>query len=319
MTGTLDADGEGLSVELFACPVEPLEPGPGAVPLAAADEAPGDPDPDLTDPTECRIEGADDDRAEIVALPGIEDDPAAGRPAEDVEAEVEDGVGDGDGDGVGEVFYLFQAPPEVLRGPGLGVGGSVTDDPASQAGGVAAPATGVERGGPEDDLMEGGRGGDDLRSGAGDDTVHGGAGGDALRGGAGDDALYGDYGRDRLWGGAGDDVLHGGRGRDRLIGGGGDDTLYSDGGADRMFGGRGADDFVFDLRDGTSNTILIGDFVSGRDRLLCLGHDAPATEADFEIRPIGDGLSNTLLFGEVVATFDTARGEAPAFDDLVFA
>ncbi|MEE3098132.1 MAG: hypothetical protein VX463_00035, partial [Pseudomonadota bacterium] len=117
MTGIVDADGEGLSVSLFVCFAGPPELGPETGPEAAEGDARSEPDPDLTVLPDCGIDGA----AEDDARPGIVDDPVAGEPAGD--ADVEDG----------EVAYLFQAPPEVLRGPGLGVGGAVADAPAAQA------------------------------------------------------------------------------------------------------------------------------------------------------------------------------------------
>ena len=71
----------------------------------------------------------------------------------------------------------------------------------------------------EDDVFDGGLGGDEIRGEGGNDT---------LLGGEGDDHLYGGIGNDVLNGGIGNDVLNGGLGDDNLTGGDGNDTyLYS--------------------------------------------------------------------------------------------
>jgi Ca2+-binding RTX toxin-like protein len=66
-----------------------------------------------------------------------------------------------------------------------------------------------------------------LRGGPGDDTLVGGAGGDKLLGGPGDDTLVGRGGDDALYGGPGNDKLIGGRGTDTCVGGPGRDTARS--------------------------------------------------------------------------------------------
>lgn len=72
------------------------------------------------------------------------------------------------------------------------------------------------RGGPGDDRLIGGGGGDKLV---------GGPGNDLLKGFVGDDALFGGPGDDRLLGGSGDDALSGGPGLDVLLGGSGTNVL----------------------------------------------------------------------------------------------
>jgi Ca2+-binding RTX toxin-like protein len=97
-----------------------------------------------------------------------------------------------------------------------------------------------------------------LAGGPGDDRVSGGAGGDApplqpctspITGcsASGGDWLYGDEGDDVLVGGGSEDSLDGGPGDDDLRGGGAHDLLYGDGhaaasgGADVLDGGSGSD------------------------------------------------------------------------------
>ncbi|MBL4811467.1 MAG: type I secretion protein, partial [Rhodobacteraceae bacterium] len=69
---------------------------------------------------------------------------------------------------------------------------------------------------PNDDLIYGHEGDDDIDAGAGNDVVYGGQDDDEINGGVGDDTLYGDGGQDILWGDEGDDVLYGGAGDDTI-------------------------------------------------------------------------------------------------------
>ncbi|MEM8571733.1 MAG: fasciclin domain-containing protein [Pseudomonadota bacterium] len=109
-------------------------------------------------------------------------------------------------------------------------------------------------GGEGNDFIKGGRGADrlfgqdgddDLSGNRGDDRVGGGLGNDDLGGGNGDDLVRGGRGRDELSGGDGDDTLNGGRGRDDIDGDDGDDLLNGGRGRDTLEGGEGADTFVF--------------------------------------------------------------------------
>src|SRR5919201_607934 len=65
-----------------------------------------------------------------------------------------------------------------------------------------------------------------LYGGPGNDIIAGGRGGDNLFGGTGNDVLIGGSGSDHLYGGPGDDVLYGGPNRDTFDCGPGDDTVY---------------------------------------------------------------------------------------------
>jgi Ca2+-binding RTX toxin-like protein len=69
-----------------------------------------------------------------------------------------------------------------------------------------------------DDIHQGGSGGDSLR---------GGPDGDLLDGGEGNDSLYGGAGNDTILGGDGDDLIEGGAGADSLDGGAGTGDLLS--------------------------------------------------------------------------------------------
>ena len=66
-----------------------------------------------------------------------------------------------------------------------------------------------------------------LQGGPGNDTLIGGRGGDKLTGGPGNDTLFGHGGDDALYGGPGNDTLIGGRGNDTCVGGPGRDTARS--------------------------------------------------------------------------------------------
>jgi Tol biopolymer transport system component len=92
-------------------------------------------------------------------------------------------------------------------------------------------------GGDDSDTLFGGLGDDTIRErrfgvnehlygGPGNDIVAGGRGGDDLFGGTGNDVLIGGSGSDRLYGGPGDDTLYGGPNRDTFDCGPGDDTVY---------------------------------------------------------------------------------------------
>ena len=85
--------------------------------------------------------------------------------------------------------------------------------------------------------------------------VYAGAGDDVLRGADKDDELYGEAGDDKLYGNGGNDRLYGGAGADYLYAGAGNDWLNGGQGADRLHGGAGADVFVFDVLDGSIDTI----------------------------------------------------------------
>ena len=81
-------------------------------------------------------------------------------------------------------------------------------------------------GGAFDNVIEGGRDGNNiLDGGMGNDTLRGRGGNDLLIGGEGDDTLEGDHGHNAIFGGSGDDYLSTESGIDFLLGGEGNDVL----------------------------------------------------------------------------------------------
>ena len=72
-------------------------------------------------------------------------------------------------------------------------------------------------GGAGGDLLRSGTGNDQLVGGEGNDFVQAGSGDDELEGGPGDDVLRGESGNDELRGGAGDDTCRGGPGADSVV------------------------------------------------------------------------------------------------------
>lgn len=89
--------------------------------------------------------------------------------------------------------------------------------------------------------MNGGDGGDYLRSSGGDDRLIGGRGHDTILGRGGDDTIRGGRGNDTLDGGEGRDDIRGGSGNDVLRGQGGHDTLLGGPGRDTVDGANGRD------------------------------------------------------------------------------
>jgi uncharacterized repeat protein (TIGR01451 family) len=145
---------------------------------------------------------------------------------------------------------------------------SVAPPPVALSG---PPCANVQRGGRDDDVLNGTvfgdtlfglEGSDLLRGGEGGDCVWGGDGNDVVDGDGGDDGLWGGNGRDRLVGGAGNDRLRGGLKRDVLIGGDGDDQLLPGTGRDLVRAGFGND--VISARDGSRDVIVCG---PGADRV----------------------------------------------------
>ncbi|BFM15408.1 hypothetical protein R50073_15910 [Maricurvus nonylphenolicus] len=119
-----------------------------------------------------------------------------------------------------------------------------------------------------DDIHYGNSGQDFISGGSGDDIAYGGNGQDEIKGGSGNDSIYGDSGNDTLSGGLGDDHLEGGTGNDTLSGNSGNDALFGDSGTDTLKGGNGDDS----LDGGSGSDTLQGN--SGDDTLFGQsGHD----------------------------------------------
>lgn len=134
--------------------------------------------------------------------------------------------------------------------------------------GVPVEATGGEG----DDLIAGGRAGDDLAGEAGDDTVLGGSGNDTISGRDGGDLLLGGTGGDDMSGGDGADIMEGGAGNgDLLKGEGGRDLLKGGDGNDTLVGGDDSDAIVTGKGDDTVNTGIGDDvvFATTSDTVHC--------------------------------------------------
>jgi Ca2+-binding RTX toxin-like protein len=80
--------------------------------------------------------------------------------------------------------------------------------------------------GDEVDVVDGGRGDDNINVGLGNDIVLGRRGNDIIVGGDGNDTLWGGLGNDNIDAGNGDDVLGGILGVNTLMGGAGKDTFW---------------------------------------------------------------------------------------------
>lgn len=99
--------------------------------------------------------------------------------------------------------------------------------------------------------------------------------GDIINAGRGNDNLISGPGDDILNGGAGNDTLSAGEGRDRLFGGLGDDRLQAGTGLTAMNGGSGIDTFVITPDSGN---VTIADFTRGTDTVLLADFD-PAIQS----------------------------------------
>jgi Ca2+-binding RTX toxin-like protein len=161
---------------------------------------------------------------------------------------------------------------EIIMAPG---GDEETQPPSgSTPQNTSIPFTAATdlKGGPHDDVIQGGdaadtifgdagaesgdAGGDRIDGAKGGDTVHGGAGVDTLNGDEGNDTLNGNDDGDKLNGGPGNDTLDGGKGVDLLNGGPGQETAGGNDGNDKLIGGEDADN----LEGGTGGDSLFGDF-----------------------------------------------------------
>ncbi len=116
-------------------------------------------------------------------------------------------------------------------------------------------------------------------------TQHGHAGGDKLTdienliGSRFNDIMKGNAESNRIEGGAGNDQLEGAAGQDRLYGGAGNDKITGGKDGDLLFGGEGRDTFVYThINDSRpADRDVIGDFVSGQDKLSLKAIDARST------------------------------------------
>lgn len=146
----------------------------------------------------------------------------------------------------------------------------------------------------------------------GDDTIRGSSDNDLIDAGRGDDDIYGEGGidtltggrnRDFIDGGLDNDLLRGGKGVDLLVGADGNDTLLGDTDVDIYKGGLGNDTFVF-RRDQAGLTASAGiatielpdavitDFDKTSDFIALTGG---LTEANLTFEPFSYGLNDPLV------------------------
>ncbi len=150
-----------------------------------------------------------------------------------------------------------------------------------------------------DDLISGGNGFDIIEGGNGDDEIIGGRGDDNINGGAGDDLVFGSKGNDYIEGRDGDDEILGGAGEDDIGGGAGDDMIGGGDKNDVISGGAGDDQ----LRgDGGDDEIIGGmgedmiDGGAGNDYVLAGNDDDAVMGAAGDDEIIG-GLGDDELNG----------------------
>lgn len=157
-------------------------------------------------------------------------------------------------------------------------------------------------GGPQNDLLNGYEGANNIAGGAGADTLIGGSGNDHLYGQSanggsdGADSLSAGAGSDYLQGNAGNDTIDGGAGSDRIQGGDDNDSLMGGLGNDSLNGNKGAD--VIDAGDGN-------DYARGGQ-----GDDSITGGAGDDTLA-GDKGFDTLTGGAGNDTFVILPGDAP--------
>ncbi len=111
------------------------------------------------------------------------------------------------------------------------------------------------QGTPEDDVLIGGTGPNEIIGGLGDDTILGGPANDTIWAGAGDDSVTVNSGDNLIGGGPGDDIIKGGSGNDTIWAGADNDVVYSGGGNNTIGLGSGDDELTV---NGDGNNIIYG-------------------------------------------------------------
>ncbi len=152
---------------------------------------------------------------------------------------------------------------------------------------------------PDDDVLYGGDGHDEIHGISGDDTIKGGNGNDDLSGNSGADHLYGNDGADTISGNSGDDHIFGGAGNDVITGGSGDDRMQGDGGADNLTGGSGADTVSGGSGDDTLSGNSDDDLLTGGsgDDLLNGNSGNDRLEGDAGSDTLNGHSGDDILFG----------------------
>ncbi len=151
----------------------------------------------------------------------------------------------------------------------------------------------------EDDVIDGGEGGQRIFGNEGDDV---------LIAGEDDDKAFGGDGSDLVFGEEGDDFLRGGDQSDLIFGGDGEDTLFGDLGDDILVGADVIDEdpFVERIRsDGTVDAALLDNYTPaledneadelnggfGNDLLLLGGNDVASGGGNTDAFAVGDWIS----------------------------
>lgn len=158
-------------------------------------------------------------------------------------------------------------------------------------------------GGAKRDVVDGGAGNDRMNGGSGGDSLIAGAGRDTVSGGTGNDHLDGGAGRDTLRGGAGNDMMDGGAGRDSMRGGNGNDALLDGAGNDDLRGGQGNDTLLNsygrDALRGQSGDDALVSFSDAGEPEIAQDTDAAKVNGDEPFRASND----TLIGGDGADTF----------------
>jgi Ca2+-binding RTX toxin-like protein len=153
----------------------------------------------------------------------------------------------------------------------------------------------------EADILDGGRGNNEVSGGEGNDSV---SGEGTIDGGNGADTVRDTQAaltNDSLTGGAGDDVITSAAGADTLFGGGGNDSLSTGGGNARLDGGDDRD--TLQGRSGFADTLLGGN----GDDLLIDGGNMPDSVFDGGAGDDVLEVSGGLLFNAPITGVETLR------------
>lgn len=150
------------------------------------------------------------------------------------------------------------------------------------------------------DILYGNSGNDTFTGNSGNDELHGGSNDDVLEGNSGNDELHGDSGNDTLSGGSGDDMLYGGSGSDELAGGSGSDTIHGGNGTDTIKGNSGNDtihgDGGSDNLDGQSGNDILFGG-DGSDRVVGGGGDDILNGGNHNDKIYGGSGADTMIGG----------------------
>ena len=201
-----DADGDGVSNSVDACPNDSDVSAPRNPRNGCPADADGDGNPDPADP--------DDDND---GVPDAQDFfPLDGTQHLKPSTAGNDTI---NGSALGEVICGLGGSDKLN---GLGGNDTLWGDACNDK---AKTVFGAQAGTDGSDTLDGGDGNDSLYGAGGKDKLKGGAGKDKLFGGDGNDSLDGGSGKDSLDGGKGNDKLAGGKDTNKYKAGAGNDTV----------------------------------------------------------------------------------------------